>query len=181
MDIFYRPPAQRMDECKVLEENYMNCMLQKAMKDKVFVNQCVLDSVLWFHLECPRAAGRFDDPVEFKRKWRDFFSLRKSMIDNTKLTATQKRLEKEFAYTNAYPEDVKINKKVAKFQEEFHKYTTDVTPYEEGEPDADEGWDWKQQIENKDMLYGRRSEEHQADPITLLESQAGRDDLMGKK
>ncbi len=49
----------------------MNCLMQKSMQDKVLVNQCVLDSVLWFPLECPRAFGKFDDPVEFKRKFTD--------------------------------------------------------------------------------------------------------------
>ena len=92
MDIFYKPPMQRIDECKALEENYMNCMLQKSLKDRVFVNNCKLDSILWFHLECPRASGKFDDPVEFKRKWRDFFAQKKSMQENMKPTATEKRL-----------------------------------------------------------------------------------------
>ena len=99
MDQFYIPPKQRKDECDALEKNYMNCMLQKALKDKVFVNMCVLDSVLWFHLECPRAASRFDDPVEFKRKWRDFFASQKSILDNTGIkTNTEKRIQREFGY-----------------------------------------------------------------------------------
>ena len=33
-----------------------------------------MDSILWFHLECPLARDKFDDPVEFKAKWRDFFA-----------------------------------------------------------------------------------------------------------
>jgi hypothetical protein len=33
-----------------------------------------MDSILWFHLECPKAAARFDNPVEFKRKFRDFLA-----------------------------------------------------------------------------------------------------------
>ena len=82
MDIFYKPPMQRADECKALEENYMNCLMQKALKDKVLVNRCVLDSVLWFPLECPRAFGKFDDPVEFKKKFRDFFSQNKSIMEH---------------------------------------------------------------------------------------------------
>ena len=73
MDTFYKPPMQRGDECKSLEANYMNCMLQKAMNDNVINNRCYLDNVLWYHLECPHAAAKFDDPIEFKRKWRDFF------------------------------------------------------------------------------------------------------------
>ena len=74
MDFFYKPPIQRRDECEVLEDNYMNCMLQKAMKDRVFNNKCVMDSILWFHLECPKARDAFDDPVEFRLKWRHFFA-----------------------------------------------------------------------------------------------------------
>jgi hypothetical protein len=35
MDYFYAPPLQRDDECAALEDNYMNCLMQKALKDKV--------------------------------------------------------------------------------------------------------------------------------------------------
>ena len=35
MDFFYKPPIQRPDECAALEENYMNCLLQKSLKDRV--------------------------------------------------------------------------------------------------------------------------------------------------
>ena len=72
MDVFYKPPLQDPRECDNLEENYLNCLMQKALKDRVLTNRCVLDSVLWFHLECPKAAAEFDDPNQFKRKWRDF-------------------------------------------------------------------------------------------------------------
>ena len=61
MNIFYKPPLQRGDECEALEDNYMNCLVQKALKDRVLTNKCVLDSILWFHLECPKAAAKFDD------------------------------------------------------------------------------------------------------------------------
>ena len=74
MDIFYRPPAQRVDECADLEENYMNCMLQKAMGDKTFKNMCKVEAILWYHLECPRHVREFDDPIAFKKKWRDWFA-----------------------------------------------------------------------------------------------------------
>ena len=84
MDLFYKPPLQRPDECKTLEINYMNCLMQKALKDKVTTNRCVMDSILWFHLECPKAASKFDDPIEFKRKFRNFF--------------TQQRAAAEYAY-----------------------------------------------------------------------------------
>ena len=81
MNIFYVPPLERPDECKALEENYMNCLMQKAMKDKVFTNRCVMDSLLWFHLECPKASQKFDDPVEFKRKFRNFFAYQRASAE----------------------------------------------------------------------------------------------------
>ena len=56
--------------------------MQKALKDKVLVNRCVLDSVLWFHVECPRWVDKYDDPIEFKKKFRDFFAQNKSIYDN---------------------------------------------------------------------------------------------------
>lgn len=74
MDLFYKPPLQRPDECTALEENYMNCLFQKALRDRVQNNRCVLDSILWFHLECPKAAAQFDNSLEFKRKVRDFLA-----------------------------------------------------------------------------------------------------------
>ena len=74
MDIFYKPPESRNDECQALEENYMNCLLQKALKDRTNIDRCNLDSVLWFHLECPRSVAKFDDPMTFKSKVRDWFA-----------------------------------------------------------------------------------------------------------
>ena len=88
MDIFYKPPLQRKVECRALEDNYMNCLFQKALKDKVLVNRCVLDSVLWFHLECPQASCKFDDPIEFKKKFRDFFAHNKSIAEAMKKKST---------------------------------------------------------------------------------------------
>ena len=35
MDLFYKPPLQSKSECMALEKNYMNCLMQKAIKDKV--------------------------------------------------------------------------------------------------------------------------------------------------
>ena len=72
--MFYKPPMQRQQECNALEDNYLNCLFQKAVKDQVFNNKCDMDRILWFHLECPKKAGQFDDPIMFKKKFRDFFS-----------------------------------------------------------------------------------------------------------
>ena len=72
------------------------------------MNRCVLDSVLWFHIECPRAAGKFDDPLEFKRKFRDFFSQSKSMMEaNERKTPYADRINKEYGHMPGYPEDLK--------------------------------------------------------------------------
>ena len=72
----------------------MNCLLQKAMKDRVLVNHCSLDSVLWFHLECPRMANKWDDPMVFKKKFRDFFTHNKTLKESIDVKSeTDKRLD----------------------------------------------------------------------------------------
>ena len=85
----------------------MNCMLQKALKDRVTINRCVMDSILWFHLECPREVAKFDNKFEFKRKWRDFFALQKSYNTHVKSSEESDRIDAEFGHVQ-YPEDVKI-------------------------------------------------------------------------
>ena len=77
MDFFYKPPVERRDECDALEQNYMSCLMQKAVKDKVLTNKCNMDSILWFHLECPQRAATFDDDNVFKIKFRDMFAQQK--------------------------------------------------------------------------------------------------------
>ena len=74
MDLFYKPPLERPDECMALEENYMNCLMQKSMQDRVMTNKCNMDSILWFHLECPKGAAKFDDPLHLKRKLRELLT-----------------------------------------------------------------------------------------------------------
>ena len=69
------------------------------MKDKVLVNRCVLDSILWFHLECPKAASEFDNPVEFKKKFRDFFAHNKSVAEAAYYKSDAlKRIEKDYDF-----------------------------------------------------------------------------------
>ena len=60
----------------------MNCLMQKALRDNVLTNRCVMDSILWFHLECPKAAAKFDDPSAFKVKFRDFFAEQRTAMEN---------------------------------------------------------------------------------------------------
>jgi hypothetical protein len=121
MDLFYRPPLMRPDECKALEENYMNCMMQKAMRDKVPTNMCNLDSLLWFHLECPKHVDSFDNPTQFKAKWRDWFSEQKqTMLERE--ASTNSPLDKKVAYEHGhirYPEDVREFKKLTAFKDDF--------------------------------------------------------------
>ena len=171
MDMFYKPPMQRVSECKALEDNYMNCLFQKSLKDKVTVNRCVLDSVLWFHLECPRAASKFDDPVEFKKKFRDFFALNKSIMEATEhRTASHKRIEENYGFQSSYPEDLKINKRVQKFAEEFKKFSPDAQPIDLDEEDPNEEAGFNMTIEKQNSIYGKKVDWLQMNPITLEES-----------
>ena len=82
MDLFHVPPLERPDECNALEDNYMNCLFQKALKDRVLNNMCNMDSILWFHLECPKTVSRFDNPIEFKRRVGQFLAEQKTYAEN---------------------------------------------------------------------------------------------------
>ena len=115
MDFFYKPPLQRFDECKTLEDNYMNCLLQKAFRDNVTSNRCNLDSVLWFHLECPRSVSQFDDPLQFKRKVRDFLDDQRVALDAiNKDKEANDRVHNSYGHI-LYPEDVKEAKQFKEF------------------------------------------------------------------
>ena len=181
MDTFYKPPVQRRVECGALEDNYMNCLFQKAMQDKVFVNRCVLDSVLWFHLECPRAAAKFDNPIEFKKKFRDFFAHNKSIADSVRqnMSNADKRVQKQYGFQGGYAEDVKINKKAAKFLQEFKHLSPDAQAVDPDEEDPDESTGLHTPIEkNSDVVYGRRLEHLVQHPINLDETKAGQADIL---
>ena len=139
MDYFYIPPLQRDDECQALEDNYMNCLMQKALKDKVFVNKCVLDSVLWFPIECPKWHAKFDDQTEFKLKFKKFIAETKSaasfyLHENERDT----KLKREFSHA-LYPEDLKVYKEAVQFTEDFKQHDPLLHPVddpdEEFEPD----------------------------------------------
>ena len=71
-----------------------------------------------------------------------------------------------------YPEDQKYMPKVQKFKDEF---------LEMGDADLDEEDDptgLKKQYSNSEMLYGKKIEYLQQNPIDLLESKAGREELL---
>ena len=157
--MFYKPPMERKVECDALEDNYINCLFQKSLKDKVFTNQCVLDSVLWFHLECPKASSKFDDPVEFKKKFRDFFAQNKSMYDSlNNKTETTKRMEKEYGHTSAYAEDVTRNQRAQKYFKELQKYSPDHIPIDLDEEDPTEFKGLDQETPAVESLYGKKNE-----------------------
>lgn len=137
MDLFYKPPLQRTDECKALETNYMNCMLQKVLKDNVMNNRCRLDSVLWFHLECPLAVAKFDDPIHFKRKWRNFFAETKATAEMLMTeTDEEKRIREEYGHV-PYPEDAKEKVSVRAFPDEF-KHLSPILHEDDLDIDEDE-------------------------------------------
>ena len=155
MDLFYKPPQQRPDECAALEENYMNCLLQKAMRDRVFNNRCVMDSILWFHLECPKAAAKFDDPVQFKRKFRDFFAETRTAAENvTGQTDETRRIREEY-YHVAYPEDVRERKEYRLFRETFKEYDPLVHPEPEDDFENEDLAEWEN-VDEKKSDYGKR-------------------------
>ena len=128
MDLFYKPPLQRPDECQALEENYLNCMFQKALRDRVLTNKCNMDSILWFHLECPKSVARFDNPLDFKRKIRDYIAEQRAYLDTMGAqTDEAKRVKAQYGFLG-YPEDLKEAKHLQQFQETFKQYEPKPTP-----------------------------------------------------
>lgn len=121
MDFFYKPNSARPDECKALEENYMNCMLQKALKDRVMTNKCVMDSILWFHLECPKQAAAFDDPDTFKLKFRDFFAYAKADAEIIYTPDVTDQLRVEYDTTRS-PDDVTYKKELGTFLQDYKQH-----------------------------------------------------------
>ena len=148
MDLFYKPPLQRPDECKALEENYMNCLLQKAMRDRVLTNRCVMDSILWFHLECPKAAAKFDDPLEFKRKFRDFFADTRTAAEMITHTSEEDRRVRDENNHVSYPEDIREHKEYRLFQDTFRQYSPVYRPESEDDWETEE---YESPMENVNM------------------------------
>ena len=156
MDLFYKPPQQRPDECAALEENYMNCLLQKAMRDRVLTNRCVMDSILWFHLECPKAAAKFDDPLEFKRKFRDFFADTRTAAENiTSTNEAGRRISAEYAHV-AYPEDIREHKEFRPFQETFAEFSPARKPEPEDDWETEEPGRYDDIVDKKFSKLGKR-------------------------
>ena len=131
MDLFYIPPLQRIDECEALEENYVNCLVQKSLKDRVLTDRCVMESLLWFHLECPKAAAKFDDPIEFKRKFRNFFAYQRASAELLfRKTDEQKAILSEFGHAR-YPEEIRKKADAVAFRDEFREHDPIYNPGDE--------------------------------------------------
>ena len=145
------------------------------------MNRCVLDSVLWFHLECPKRASQFDDPLEFKRKWRDFFSQNKSIAEAFKSQSkTQRKMQKMYGYQSSYPEDFQVNTKVKKFEDEFEKYNPNLTLLADDEEEGPEN-PLDAEIPLKDAVYGKKIERLQMNPIKLTDSNVGMGNVFDNK
>ena len=154
MDFFYKPPMQRPDECEALEENYINCLVQKSLKDRVFTNKCVMDSILWFHLECPRHAQAFDDPSTFKLKFRDFFAHQKhdAQILYEKPEHLE-RLRKEYD-TYPGPDAIHARSEVGTFISDFKQFNPDRVLDMDGQTDSiSTFWDKTVEIPNNTRQY----------------------------
>ena len=116
----------------------MNCLMQKAMRDRVLTNRCVMDSILWFHLECPKNVSKFDDPIEFKRKVRDFFADTRSAAENVMYqTDESRRIKEEYGHMQ-YPEDIREHKEYRLFQESFKQYSPTLHPEAEDDYETED-------------------------------------------
>ena len=148
----------------------MNCLLQKAMRDKVMTNRCVMDSILWFHLECPKASSQFDDPNTFKLKFREFFAeVRTGMENYTSMSDEHSRMRKEYN-KNFYPEDIREKMQVKQFEDQFTSLSPKYNPPDSEElQDKQSFWD-ETEIDQKKAAYGKRPDFAWPKPITRADS-----------
>lgn len=130
-----------------------------------------MDSILWFHLECPKAASKFDNPIEFKRKFRDFFAETRTALENINyLEPDQQRVKDQYNFI-AYPEDVKEHKEFRQFKESFDQYSPVLRPDSEDDyenEDLDEVFD--AEIDIKETAYGKLPQIAETRPLTKSES-----------
>ena len=91
-----------------------------------------------------------------------------------------KVFEENYGFASGYPEDVKQNKKVIKFAEEFEKYSPNQVPVDLDEEDPDASVGFNAPIKNSDALYGKKLEYMQQNPIRLEESKAGLAEMFTK-
>lgn len=101
--------------------NYLNCLLQKAVKDRVPLNSCDLELILWYHLECPDYAKKFDDPKHEKYLKRQMFNLLTVPYMSMRMSEMNAKNKKESVISDfekkrkfiEYPEEIKPIEKTA--------------------------------------------------------------------
>lgn len=127
------------------------------MRDNVLNNRCSMDSILWFHLECPKAVAAFDDPIEFKRKWRDFFAgTRQAKAMVSSYSEEAQRVKKEYGFVH-YPEDIKEHTEFRQFKELFEEYSPVKKPESEEEYEEEDLQEWDE-VDKKNLMYGSAPE-----------------------
>ena len=90
-------------------------------------------------MECPKAVAKFDDPIEFKRKWRQFFAELKASSEVMLIeTPEMKRVRDQYAHM-PYPEDVPRRNSI-EFLNEFKDFQPDCGDFEDG-PGEEEPWE----------------------------------------
>lgn len=148
----------------------MNCLFQKALRDKVLNNRCNMDSILWFHLECPKHVSKFDEPLEFKRKVANYLAevrtYREAMITESD---ESRRLDDQYNFT-AYPEDIREHKELRQYQEVFDSYSPVVRPDSAEEYEEEELGELDKEVDKKEVEYGNIPEALKPKPITVADS-----------
>ena len=127
-----------------------------------------MDSILWFHLECPKAVSKFDDPIEFKRKFRDFFADTRTATEAvTTVPAEGRRIADEYNHV-AYPEDVREHKELRLFQDTFQQFSPVRRPESEDDYET-EDLTPQDEIDMSTSAYGKRPDYAIRKPISREE------------
>ena len=115
-----------------------------------------MDSLLWFHLECPKDAAKFDDPLEFKRKFRNFFALQKANAELLLVKSDEeKRIYNEYGH-QAYPEDIREKIQVRQFPDEFKQFSPALHPESEDDWENEDLNEYDEEPAPKDREYGKQ-------------------------
>lgn len=117
------------------------------MKDRTSHNLCNLESVLWYHIECPEYLKKWDDPKHYKHLKRQMFNLltlpyMKYRMDEHQLSKEKKKIsdiEKASQFIE-YPEeieDIPLKKHILENKNMKEKFIEGVT-FDADEPEAEE-------------------------------------------
>ena len=84
-------------------------------------------------------------------------------------------MEEEQSYFSGYPEDIKVHKKAAKHSEFLEQYSplNGGEDFEDQTPDRYKPWSIEHPIEKEDILFNKKVEVMQSNPIKLTDSAAG--------